>query len=332
MRPIAFACAAALLAAASASAEPVQLRFAYAGSPQSGIAAIAISPWIEKVNRDSEGALEVKLFPGQALGPIHQMYDRTTNGVVDAAFITIGPVVTSFPKSTVFTIPYEVVTNREGSLALWRLYERGVLADEFAKVRPLAMLTFAGLSFHSKKPIRTLEDVRGMKIAANSRMMGQGIDKLGGATVSLATPEFYQALQRGTVEAVHTGWPAVNTFKIGEVVKYHLREPLGGEVAFNGINKDVYAKLPEKARAAIDRNSGTFFTELMAKAVTVEDETGPAAAKARGSEVVHLAPAETARWKARMQPLIDEWVAATPNGAAVLAAAREEIAKVRGGM
>jgi TRAP-type C4-dicarboxylate transport system substrate-binding protein len=283
------------------------------------------------VTRDSEGTVEMKVYPAQALGPIHLMYDRTTNGVVDAAFITIGPVVTNFPRSTVFTIPYEVRTNHEGSLAFWRLYERGLLADEFAKVKPLAMLTFAGLSFHSKKPIKVLNDVNGMKIGANSRMMGQGIDKLGGATVSLATPEFYQALQRGTVEAVHTGWPATNTFKLAEVVKYHLREPLGGEVAFNGMNRDVFAKLPGKARQAIDRHSGVWYTEQMGKAVTKDDEDGPVAAKARGNEIVHLAPEESARWQARMKPLIDEWVAATPNGAAVLAAAREEIGKIRAG-
>ena len=47
--------------------------------------------------------------------------------------------------------------------------------------------------------------------------------------------------------------------------------------------------------------------------------------------MIKLVPAEQARWKQRIQPLIDEWVAATPNGAAVLAASREEIAKLRAG-
>jgi TRAP-type C4-dicarboxylate transport system substrate-binding protein len=327
----AFVFASTALAFGQVQAEPIQLRYAFAGSQQSNIHQHATGPWAEKVSRESDGTIEIKIFPGQALGPIQVMYDRTVNGVVDFAFITIGPVVTNFPKSTVFTIPYEVETNLEGSLAMWRLYERGIIADEFAQVKPVAMLTFAGLSFHSKKPIRTLEDIKGMKMGANSRMMAQGIDKLGGTVVTMATPEFYQALQRGTVEAVHTGWPAVNGFKIAEVVKAHLREPLGGEVAFNGMNKDVYAKLPQKAKQAIDRNAGASYSEMMGKAVTRDDEAGPIMAQARGNEIVKLAPEETARWKARMKPLIDEWVAATPNGAAVLAAAREEIAKIRAG-
>lgn len=319
------------MAASPAFSEPVPLRFGWAGGPTANMVVHGITPWAEKVTKDSGDAVDIKLFPGSTLGSLQVIYDRVVNGVVDLAFITVGPIVTNFPKSTVLTLPLEVKDSLEGSRAMWRLYERGVIADEYAAVKPLAMLTFANLSLHAKKPIRTLEDLRGMKIGANSRITAQGVEKLGASPVTMLTPDFYTTLERGTVEAVHTGWPAVVTFKLFEVTKAHVEEPLGAELAMHAMNKDAFAKLPEKARQAIDKNSGLAFSDAMGKSVELEEKAGRDAALSRGHDMVRLEPAEAARWKARVQPLIDEWVAATPNGAVVLAAMREELTRLRAG-
>jgi hypothetical protein len=48
--------------------------------------------------------------------------------------------------------------------------------------------------------------------------------------------------------------------------------------------------------------------------------------------IIGLDEAETARWKARMQPVVDEWVRSTPDGTRILAAFREELTKFRAGM
>ena len=322
---------AGLIVASAASAEPVSLRFGWAGTPTANMHVHGIAPWAETVMKESQGTLDIKVFPGSTLGSLQVIYDRVTNGAVDIGFITVGPIVTNFPKSTVLTLPLEVNSSLEGSLAMWKLHERGVIADEYAALKPLAMFTFANLSLHSKKPIRTLEDMRGMKIGANSRITAQGVDKLGGVPVTMLTPDFYQSLERGTVEAVHTGWPAVFTFKLGEVTKAHVEEPLGAELAMHGMNKATFAKLPAAAQAAIDKNSGLVFSDAMGKSVQLEEKAGRDLVVSRSHEMIKLVPAEQARWKQRIQPLIDEWVAATPNGAAVLAASREEIAKLRAG-
>jgi TRAP-type C4-dicarboxylate transport system substrate-binding protein len=252
------------------------------------------------------------------------------NGVVEIAYATVGPIVTQFPKSTVSTLPFEAQNAHEASLALWRVLERGLLADEYAHVKPLAMISFANVSFHSRKPIAKLEDIKGMKISAQSRLMGQVSEVMGGTAISMPVNDMYNALQRGTVDAAATAWPAVKAFKIIEVVTTHIEEPLGGEAAFNAMNKDVYAKLPEKARAAVDKYSGPVFSEWVGAAIDEDEDEGRRMGQAMaGHKLVKLPPAEEARWKARVQPVIDEWVKATPNGAAVLAAFREEITKVR---
>jgi len=312
-------------------AEPLQLRFAYAGMPNSHMYTQGIMPWVEKVMKEADETVDIKVFPGPTLGTLQVIYDRVQNAVVDLAFVTVGPVVTNFPRTTVASLPFEVPTGIDGSMALWRTYERGALADEFASVKPMAVMTFANISLHSRKPIKTLDDVRGMKFAAQSRMTAQVVDKLGGTPITMPVTDFYQALQRGTVDGADTGWPAVNAFKLIEVTSNHIEEPLGAEIAFHAMSKDAYAKLPDKARAAVDRNAGRVFSDMMGRAIDNDNTTGRAEGVTRGHTLVKLPADEVSRWKQRVQPLFDEWIAATPNGANVLAVFREEMAKVRSG-
>jgi TRAP-type C4-dicarboxylate transport system substrate-binding protein len=330
MRVFGAAVAACALMIGAANADPVQLKFAFIGTPQDAMNQHGMLKWANLINQESGGEVEVKIFNGPVLGTLQNVYDRLTNGVVEIAFATVGPIVTQFPKSMVSSLPFETNNGREGSIALWRVQERGLLADEFAKVHPLAMIAFANVSFHSRKPIAKLEDVHGMKIATQSRLMGQVSEAFGGTPVTLAVNDFYQALSRGTVDAAATAWPAVKAFKIIEIVTTHIEEPLGGEGAFNAMNQETYAKLPAKARAAVDKYSGPVFSEWVGTAIDESEEASRANARAMPDhKLVKLAPAEEARWKARVAPVTDAWVKATPNGAAVLAAYREEIAKVR---
>jgi hypothetical protein len=101
-------------------------------------------------------------------------------------------------------------------------------------------------------------------------------------------------------------------------------------MAFNAMNKDVYAKLPAAGKKAVDTYSGMPFSERMANAIAKMASQGRNAALSRpGSTIVSVSVSEEDRWKLRVQPIIDEWVKTTPNGARVLAVFREEIGKAR---
>jgi len=94
------------------------------------------------------------------------------------------------------------------------------------------------------------------------------------------------------------------------------------------MNKEAYAKLPDKAKAAVDKHSGRPFSALMGRALDAtaalqHDEV----AKLPGHPMAHLDAAEAARWTALLNPIADAWVAATPNGAKILAAYKQELAK-----
>ena len=329
---LALSAAALLSAVIPALADPVEVKFAYPSAPNNALFAQGAEGWAKDVTEASGGTIVVKVFPGGVLGDNTNMYDRITGGVVDIGLAVFGPVSSVFPKTNVGTLPFETKNHREDALALWRLYETGVIADEFTKVKPLGFIVFPPLVLHAKKPIHVLADMKGLKVSVEGRILSTLMPRLGAAPISLQPGELYQSLQRGLVDAVAQGWPSVPTFHLDEVTNFHLEVPLGNNTGFVFMNKDSYAKLPEKGRAAIDKFAGESYVLRLAKADDAMEARGrDATAAMKGQTIASLAPEEEARWKALVAPVTEEWVKATPDGARVLAAFRSEVVAIRAG-
>jgi TRAP-type C4-dicarboxylate transport system substrate-binding protein len=288
------------------------------------------TPWAKEILAASGGTVEIKIFPGSALADYNKVYDRIVNAVADIGFGVFGPVSTEFPKTTVATLPFEAKNVEEGALALWRLYEKGIIADEFTRVRLLSLFNFSDNGVHTRKPIKAMDDMRGLKLVVGTRALGEIIERLGSAPVRLQISEVYSAIQRGTVDGVSTPWAAMTPFKLHEVTSYHLDVALGQTPAFTMMNKDSYAKLPEAGKKALDALSFEPFTRRMAAASQrMENEGRAAVASMANQTIAQLDTPEEKRWAARVAPVTDEWVKAAPNGAAVLAAYRAEILRAR---
>jgi TRAP-type C4-dicarboxylate transport system substrate-binding protein len=314
------------------AADPVSLKFASPAPPMSQVNTWGITPWIEEVQKAAGGALEVKLFPGPAVANFEHVYDRTTNGVVELAFGVFGPYAGQFPRTDVVAMPFQADSGVEASTALWRLFASGVIAEEFGKVRPLALFTFPASGIHTKKEIKTAADLRGLKLAAFSRFASQETELLGGTPITMTPSDAYQSVQRGLADGVMVGWSAVLPFKLQEVTTHHLEASLGLAPAFVFMNKDAHARLPDAAKKAIDGLSYEAFSRRMGDVTDRQNELGRSTVgKIPGHMIYQLGAAESAAWQKTLQPLIDEWTKSTPNGPAILASYRQELANVRMG-
>lgn len=335
-RPILSVLAAATVFAAASAAfadEPVMLRYGDPGPPTASIHTNLIAPWADKVNKEGGGALDVKVFVGYSLVNMVNTLDRVADGVADMAFCILGPVSSQFPKTLVSTLPFEAENGHEAGLALQRLYDQGIIADEWKKVKPVAFGDFANLTYHTVPPVKTLDDLKGLKISAQGRIEGQTLEALGAAPITLPINEVYEALKRGVVVGAAIGWPADVDFKLTEVAKNHLRESLGGASAVMIMNNNTYAKLSGKAKQVIDANIGTGYTNWFNQVIddTEHKNVDEVEHVMKDQTVTRLSDAQRAIWKARAQTVVDNWVKSTPDGAKVLAAFRKEIAAIRSG-
>jgi TRAP-type transport system periplasmic protein len=334
MRKVAKSIFVAVLAAAvplTAHANPRVLRFGNAGIPNALYVPMAETPFADAVAKDSDGTLEVKLFLGPTIADNSNVVDRLKDGVIEIGTGLVGLYPALFPRTTVAMLPFESSNSNEAGVALMRLAQSGILDPEFRDYKVLELGLYANMSVHTKKPVNSLDDIKGMKVAVMSKTMAQVIEQYGGAPISMPPNDFYSSIQHGVVNAAGIGWPGMPPFKLTEVVQYHLQASLTGEGNFTLMKKSTYEQLPDKARAAIDKNAGMPFALLWAKAIKAMDDQGIAMVKAAQQTITVLSPEEEAQWKARAKPVVDAWVAATPDGAKVLAAYRAQIADIRAG-
>jgi TRAP-type C4-dicarboxylate transport system substrate-binding protein len=320
------ACLAALPAQAN---EPATVKFAFTAPPSTWVNTMGADPWAKAVAGDAGDSLDIKFFYGTQLGNAANIYDRTVNGVVEMSFGPFGDITDLFQKTNVVALPFETKNCSEAAVALWRLYKTGVIADEYAKVHPLAIFTFPDFVLTTKKQIRNLADLQGVKVAASSRIVAQGVQLLGGVPVTLKPTDVYQSVQRDLVNGMVLSWAGISVFKVDELTKYDLDMPLGVGAGYFFMNKEAYARLPEKAKAALDKHSGDALNARLAPACAEAGNSNKPNLVARGHVLAELAPDEAERWKARVTPIIDEWVKATAGGAETLAAYRRELAAQR---
>jgi TRAP-type C4-dicarboxylate transport system substrate-binding protein len=284
--------------------------------------------WTKDVEAASAGALKIQMFVGNSVATVFNVYDRTRNHVIDIGWAPFGPISDQFPKANVVSLPFAAEDNATASIALQKTFENGIIADEEKDVHVLNLFVFPGSVIHSNKPITNLTQMKGTKLGVEGRMLGLAVERLGGVPISLGPPEMHQAAQRGVVEGVAIGWVAVGSFKIDEVSRYHLNHVLNGVGAYIVMNKDSYAKLPAQAKAAIDKYSGIAFSHRIN--AVLNDMNASQLVRVRGMAnhtVSQLDGAELARWKQATQPLIQEWINSTPDGAKILDVYRAEYAK-----
>ncbi|HWE72768.1 MAG TPA: TRAP transporter substrate-binding protein DctP [Stellaceae bacterium] len=309
-------------------ASPALLRYGYPNPPITDQYHDLIEGWTSKVNSDANGLFRIQVFAGGTLIDMRSTLDRVADGVADIAFCVLGPVSSLFPQSLVATLPGVASDSRNASLAMQRLYESGVIGDEWKKVRPLGFGIYPGLSFHTVRPVKTLADMKGLKISIQDRLAGQTLEALGGVPISLPLDQVYEALQHGTIQGVTLGWPGVVTgYKLTDVVKYHVLDSFGAIEAVIIMNNATYARLSPEAKRVIDADSGTFLTDWFGRVVNRTTQNSIAQIRQmKGQTIESLSDDQRALWTKQIEPVIAAWEKSTPNGAQVLAAYRKELA------
>lgn len=319
---------AAAVVAAPVAAEPITLKLNSPAPPWSYVNKEVLTPWAKAVEDDSQGTLKIQTFFGGTLGNFANTYDRVVDQVVDIGFILTAFAAGKIKQQDVAALPFEAENSVLASTALWNLYVKGISTKDWDEVKPLGLWTFPNAAFHSREPIRTLDDFKGKKIIASNKIAAKIVAALGATPISFRPDEAYTAIQRGTTDGVLMPFTGMATFKVNEVTKYHLDAALGSDPAVLMMNRKRYDSLPPAAKAAIDKHS---YLPLSRKFGQVTNDEW---ARARGivkDSTVTLSPAEEAKWKQRLSPIAAEWVKEAPDGAKVLAAFRAEVAAARSG-
>lgn len=300
---------------ATAHAADVTLRFHHFLSPKSTIPANFIAPWAEKVEADSEGRIDVQIFPAMQLGgKPPSLIDQVKDGVVDLIWTIPGYTPGRFPGVEALELPFVTALSAEtSSKAAWDFYEAN-LQDEFSDFKMIAVHTHGPGVIHVRdKSVKSLEDMKGLKLRAPTRVANGVLAELGASPVGMPVPAFPEALSKGVVDGGVIPWEIVPALKVEELASSHTQ--LGGDRSlYNAVfvvamNKASFDAMPEDLKAIIDANSGVETSALAGRAADAGDDVGAAAVEASGNEVITLDEAEVERWKAASEKVITDWIA-----------------------
>jgi TRAP-type C4-dicarboxylate transport system substrate-binding protein len=307
--------AAGLLAAAGGSAQTITLKVHHFLPPGSTTHAKMITPWCAQIEAQSAGRLKCQIFPSMQLGgTAPQLYDQVRDGVVDIVWTLPGYNAGRFPKMEVFELPFMIGDAQSASRAAWRFYETHG-RSEFGDVKPLAVHVHdAGYLHTREKPVRTLEDFRGLKLRAPTRQTNRLLAALGASPVSMPVTGLADAMSKGVIDGAVVPWEVVPAVKVQEVARFHTETDPAVPALYTAVflfamNPKTYAALPPELRAVIDRNSGE---ELSAATGRLWDEQKAPArqlALERGNTIIVVPADELARWQRAAQPVLVDWVA-----------------------
>ncbi|AXS42217.1 TRAP transporter substrate-binding protein [Breoghania sp. L-A4] len=328
--------ASVVVMAAGANAQDVTLKLHQMLPPQASIPAGFLTPWGEKVEKDSGGRIKVEHYPSMQLGgKPPALYDQAKDGVVDIIWTLTGYTPGRFPKTEAFEMPFMAASAEATSAAAWDYYEKH-LRDEFADTHVLAVHVHGPGLLHMKgDPVTKLEDLKGKKLRGPTRMVNALLQELGAVPVGMPVPAVPEALSKGVIDGTVIPWEVTRPLRIAELVDSHTE--FSGDRGFYtaffvfAMNKDAYEALPADLKKVIDDNSGMVASKWLGRVMDEGDVSGRKIAVERGNPIITLDEAETQRWKDASTVVIDGWIAEMSergiDGAALIADARALIAK-----
>jgi TRAP-type C4-dicarboxylate transport system substrate-binding protein len=331
--------AASFAGAGAASAQEVTLRLHQFLPPQATIPSKAIDPWIETVESESGGRIEIQHYPAMQLGGAPpSLFDQARDGVVDIVWTVLGYTPGRFDKTEAFELPF-MVANGEATSKAFHEYVTANAMDEFAEVHPLVFHTHGpGLLHVRGDAVRSIEDMEGLKLRGPTRVITAMLENLGATAIGMPVPAVPEALSKGVIDGAVIPWEVTLPLKVAELVDSHTGFE-GDRGLYTAtfamvMNKDAYDSLPDDLKAVIDANSGLEAAANFGAAMDAGDVVGEKVAREAGNTVVMLDEAEKQRWIEAAQPVIDDWVAMIDaeggDGAALLQQVRDLVAKHSG--
>jgi TRAP-type transport system periplasmic protein len=319
-----------------ARAQTVTLRMHHFLPAVSNGHAKLLAPWAKKVEADSQGRLKIDIFPSMQLGGTPpQLYDQARDGVADIVWTLPGNTPGRFPSTEVFELPF-IASNR--GLVNARAaaeFTAKHLMEETKEVKLLAFWAHDAGLIHANKPVRTMEDLKGLKLRNPTRLDGEAREALGATSIGMPVPQVPESLAQKVIDGAVIPWEVVPAVKVHELVKFHTEIPgaptLYTATFFLAMNRAKYDSLPADLRAVMDKNLGMAFADLAGNMWDNEAKTVSAQVRSRGNTISTLSDEEKQTWIKATEPVHAAWIeqmkAKNIDGAALIAEVKALVAK-----
>lgn len=291
------------------SAKAIELSYSIFFPPSHIQCKTAIN-WAREIEKQTNGKVKITVYPAGSLTNAPQVYEGVVNGISDIGMSCLAYTRGRFPLLEGLDLPLG--------------YPNGLVATKIAtemvkKYKPTEVADTQVLYIHghgpgilaTKKPIRKLDDIKGLKVRATG-LSAKIVQTLGGTPVAMSQPETYEALQKGVVEATFCPIETLKGWKQGEVIDYITDSSVIGYTTamFVVMNKKKWDSLPVDIQKIFSEVSSQWIIKH-GKAWEQADEEGLQFVKELNREIIPLSQDEQQKWKYTVQSILDEYIAKT---------------------
>jgi C4-dicarboxylate-binding protein DctP len=297
------------LAAAAQAQQPIIIKFSHVVTDDTPKGKGALK-FKELAEAKTQGRVKVEIYPNSQLYKDREELEALQLGAVQM----LAPSVSKFGplgvrKFEVFDLPYMFADEK----SLENVVDGPVGSGLFKLLEPKGITGLAywfnGFKeFTANKPLKKLDDFKGLKIRIQSSKIIEGeIKALGAIPQVMAFSEVYTALQQGVVDGEENTPSNKYTQKMHEVQKYMTMSDHGVVMYAVIVNKKFWDGLPPDIRTSLSEamaESTKYVWEIARK----ENEEAIAKIRAaKTTEIYVLPPAEKAVWRKAMLPLYQEY-------------------------
>jgi len=293
-------------------AKTIKFSLAHIYNPKSWNAIFSVPVLFQTVEKKMNGKykLDVAYYAAGSLLSSTDIFGGVIKGIADVGWANFGLNPGLFPVMSTLGQPgiAPPASAYANALTTWEFYNE-YKPKELDDVKVLLMCGVGPGWVHSKKPIRSVEDFKGLKV----RVIGPGVDALkalGAEPIGIPSAEIYLAAAKGVIDAAVIPMGAVQAFKLDEVFSHSTFVP---EI----YNDGKYCVMNQKKWKSLPKDLQDAFNEVALDVVKLQGRIWSAfdpdmtieSYLPKTHEVIYLPEAEKAKLRNAMKPIRDKYVA-----------------------
>jgi len=306
-------------------------------SPQHHLTSVVLAGWASNVEKATGGRVKFQMLPKHPSAP-PGTFDAVRDGLMDLSYVTASYTPARHLMPLMPELPGMGDSAEVNSVAYSRIYWKHFhKVGEYNGVKLIGVFTHGPGQMFTKKPVKTIDDIRGLKIRTGGGIAEAVANALGASAFVKPAPESFELLKSGVADGVFFPLESVISFKLDTVIAQATLFPGGMYSSAFGffMNQDKWAKLPKQDQDAIEKLGHESLARFAGKSWDAADQKGLEGLKKAGVPIVNADAALVAEVRKRSAPIIDDWIkkasAKGVDGARVLAEFREELKKVAAG-
>lgn len=256
--------------------------------------------------KSSGGALTVKVFNKGALGSEKETVDQVKLGALAMTRVNLGQLTAMCPRTLVPALPFLF----RDTAHMRRAYD-GAPGEEILKACEhqgmvgLALYDSGARSVYARKPVRTLADMKGLKIRVQQTdLWVAAMQALGANPSPMPIGEVYTGLKTNLIDAAENNIPSYEGFRHFEAAKFYSRTEHAMTPDALFISKRVWDKLKPEQQAQL-RAAAKASVQVQREKWDAQEAKALATVKAAGTQIVE---SDRAALRQAVQPVIAKFV------------------------